>query len=376
MKPITSLKSSIRQNKLMLSIALGFSMAAAYSNARADYAQSIVAQTAFQTAPTTWTTATDDSQIQVPIGFGFVFNGTTYTQVFINSNGALSFSAGFNQWTNTTMPVPTPNPQDLILPFWDDLDPVGGAGTGTISYGTIGTAPNRQFVASWNGVKRYNVTGSLCSFQVVLNEDQSIRYRYGNTNVSCDTSSATIGVQENSALFIQRSVNAVVPLTQDVLYNRTSVISFQKNVTLICDPLNGPTGAKNIPLSMSRWTLKVKNTGLVSATLSTISDLLDARTVFDPNLVVGGSAATCQSTSPGVPQSAIGRGFKLSITGSTRTGYPKFLTNIADADGATFTAPNSVAIDFAAALPVAAGYTAGQLKPGEEVTIELNFTLN
>ena len=362
--------------RLPLRIILSLGLALGICNARADYVQSIVAQTLFQIAPTIWTTAGDDTQIQVPIGFGFVFNGITYNQVFINSNGALSFSVGFTQYTNTAMPIPVANPQDVILPFWDDLDPVGGAGTGIISYGTIGTAPNRQFVVSWNGVKRYNVTSSLCSFQVILNEDQSIRFRYGIANVLCDSSSATIGVQETSALFIQRSFNAVVPLTQDVVYTRTSVINFQKTATLICDPFNGPTGAKNIPLSVSRWTLRITNAGSVSATLGNISDLLDARTTFDPNLIVGGSAATCQSASPGVPQNAAGRGFKLSITGSTRTGYPKFLTNVADADGATFTAPNNVAIDFAAALPAAVGYTAGQLKPGEEVTIELNFTLN
>ena len=107
--------------------------------AGATYVQSIVAQTAFQTVPTSWA-APDDGFIQVPIGFTFQFNGVNYTQVFINSNGMLSFTAGSTDFNNSAMPIAAA-PTDRILALWDDLDRSVG---GTITHGTLGTAPNRQ----------------------------------------------------------------------------------------------------------------------------------------------------------------------------------------------------------------------------------------
>jgi uncharacterized repeat protein (TIGR01451 family) len=359
--------SAIAKVLVAIALSFGFGVSASF----AAYTQNIVAQTAFQTVTNNWAAA-DDDQLQVPIGFGFTFNGITYNNVWINSNGALSFTAGFTTYSNTAMPVATP--ADVILPYWEDLNRPAG---GTITYGTLGVAPNRQFVVSWNAVPIYPTLGS-CTFQVVLGEDRSIRFRYSTTSVSCDGSSATTGVQESTTSFIQRSLNAVIPFNQDVLYLVSGPsVSVKKTSAVVCDPINGTTNPKNLPGSISRWTISVSNVGTVSADLTQMTDALSAITTFDPNLVVGATAATCNTSAPpGVPLSAVGRAFNISVAGTTRTGYPKFLTGAADADGATFTAPSSIVIDFAQALPVMTGYTAGQLKPGETVTIYFNVKLN
>jgi uncharacterized repeat protein (TIGR01451 family) len=343
--------------------------------AQAAYVQTVVAQTAFQTVPTVWNPA-DDAQIQIPIGFTFNFNGANYTNVWVNSNGTLSFTAGTTNYTNVALPYTTA-PTDLILPYWDDLL---APGFGNVTYGTLGTAPNRQLVVSWNTVALYNNNAARCSFQVVLNENQSIRFRYSSANIACNgTVGATTGVQENATTFIQRSFDTAISLTQDVLYTPsvpTPTLSVQKTVTLLCDPINPASTAKNIPGAMSRWAITVANTGSITATLTQLDDTLASNITFDPNLVVGADAATCASAAPGVPTSAAGRGFRVTLTGGTRTGFPKFLTTAADADGATFSAPNAVQINYAQVLPVATGYTAGELKAGETVKIEFNGTLN
>ncbi len=163
----------------------------------------------------------------------------------------------------------------------------------------------------------------------------------------------------------------------------SAALNVQKTVTLVCDPVNGSSNPKNIPGSITRYTIIIANTGTASATLNTVTDALVSFLTFDPNDVQGATAATCNSTvPPGVIQAggAVGKGFNINVGGSsTRTGYPKFLTNVADADGATYANPN-ITIDYAAALPAgtfgANTYTAGELKPGESVTVTFNVVVN
>jgi uncharacterized repeat protein (TIGR01451 family) len=338
----------------------------------AAYTQNLVAQTPFQTVTNNWA-AGDDTQVQVPIGFTFNFNGVNYTNVWINSNGVLSFSAGFNTWTNSALP--NASPPNGVFGYWDDIDVTAG---GNITYGTVGTAPNREFIVSWNAVALYGIayTTASCSFQIVLGEDQSVRLRYSSASIGCAGASATTGIQETATSFIQKSLNTVIPLTQDVLYLRVSPVTVQKTLTVLCDPINGASNPKNLPGSISRWTISITNSGTLSANLTQLSDALSNLTTFDPNLVLGATATSCSTSAPpGIPENATGRGFKVTITGGTRTGYPRFMTNASDGDGATFTAPGTIAIDFATALPAMTGYSAGELKPSENVTIVFNVQL-
>ncbi|MGB4811569.1 MAG: hypothetical protein WBP13_03680 [Methylophilaceae bacterium] len=341
--------------------------------------QTIVTQTAFQipavnTAITSWTGNADDGYKLVPLPFTFNYAGAARTQVYITTNGFLTFSSGSTRtWTNYSL-FATTIPADAILGFWDDLNPGASTG-GSVTYGTVGSAPNREFVVSFNNIQRYNVAASRCSFQMVLGEDQTIRFRYNSANVQCNGNTATIGLQESASSFIQYSYNSVISLTQDVLYSPVPSLSFVKTVTLICDPINGTSNPKNIMGAISRYTLTITNLLSGSAILNTVTDGLVSFLTLDPNLVVGASAATCVSAAPGVPQSATGRGFNISVAGSTRSGYPKFLTSSADGDGATFASPN-VSLDFLTALPAATGYAAGELKGGESVTVYFNTTVN
>jgi uncharacterized repeat protein (TIGR01451 family) len=65
----------------------------------------------------------DNSAGPVPIGFNFNFYGNDYTEVYVNSNGYLSFVDGPSDPSNDVLPnVLTPN--NIIALMWDDL--VGG----------------------------------------------------------------------------------------------------------------------------------------------------------------------------------------------------------------------------------------------------------
>ncbi len=170
----------------------------------------------------------DDSLDEnVPIGFAFPFNGSTYTQIIISSNGALYFrsSGAFNNNTERSVAAHYNNVHlntnsgsnyamdNALFPYWDDLNPNQG---GSIKYGTIGSGSGQHFVVSWENVPHYNNSGAY-SFQVALYKDGTIIYRY-DRNSDADGSSATIGAKENSSHYHEYSYNTSINQDNDLVY--------------------------------------------------------------------------------------------------------------------------------------------------------------
>lgn len=78
---------------------------------------------------------TDDSFVgPVNLGINFPFYANSYSQVYVSSNGFLSFGSGNSSLSNQNIPSST-TPNDLIAWFWDDLNPTV---SGTVHYQTIG----------------------------------------------------------------------------------------------------------------------------------------------------------------------------------------------------------------------------------------------
>jgi hypothetical protein len=134
------------------------------------------------------------------LGFTFPFYGSSQTHVFMNSNGNLSFGAGFGAFLNGPLAgagVP------LIAPFWDDFYLY----TGDMR---INTSRPGEFVSLWNGVGFYDGPGTN-TFEVILlgagNEfgfaPGSILFSYGNIDgidhYSNDTASA--GVTNGASVY-------------------------------------------------------------------------------------------------------------------------------------------------------------------------------
>ena len=175
----------------------------------------------------------DDDYQLVNIGFTFYLGETAYTQVRIMSNGVLHFGTdqGFHKdYTNEALAITGDcndtgsacpgfeEPADrAILGYWDDLEPSLG---GTVRYDTLGSSPNRRFVASWEDVPRYDGAGTSYSFQIVIYENGSVRFRYGNDDI--DDNSATIGIEVDDGDFTQHSFNTnnAVGDANDILWTR------------------------------------------------------------------------------------------------------------------------------------------------------------
>jgi len=137
----------------------------------------------------------DDSYANVPIGFTFSFYGAPQTNIWIASNGFATFSPSYAyQYWNEPIPN-TWGPNGALYVFWDDLTAQTGP---EITYRTTGTAPNRQFFATWNNVSHYYPVSGGITMQIVLYEGTNrIEYCYGNQNYYYDFS-GTIGMEDYS----------------------------------------------------------------------------------------------------------------------------------------------------------------------------------
>ena len=137
----------------------------------------------------------------IPIGFGFPYYDSVYTQLYIGSNGIVTFDAGLGSRANAAMPVATF--KSLLAMWWDDLDPRKG---GNVYY--YYDMAGGRFIVSFVDIKfYYSTTGTgSTNFQAILNSDGTILLQYGVMNSGVVTlQSSTIGIQnavENDALQI------------------------------------------------------------------------------------------------------------------------------------------------------------------------------
>jgi hypothetical protein len=113
---------------------------------------------------------TYSSVVALPLTMNW--NGTTYNTIYINMNGNCTFGA-FSTLYDPATPMATTN-RDMLAPFWADVDTRVGGGSAQMTYSNItsGNVPqvdgHNAFIVNWIGVGRYNVSGPLNSFQLVL----------------------------------------------------------------------------------------------------------------------------------------------------------------------------------------------------------------
>jgi len=172
--------------------------------------------TACGTAPPTLDDTISDD---IPFGFNFNYGGVVFTSARIMSNGRLQFNnntaCGYGSPV-TQLPYAyyssaTNNLNYSMRIYGNDLDPTSkvdipsyptvctSTSTCYISYATIGTAPNRQFVVTWNNIPEWASGGSTSgnyNLQIILNEaDGSFIYQYGSDTPGPQAKLAQVGWQ-------------------------------------------------------------------------------------------------------------------------------------------------------------------------------------
>jgi hypothetical protein len=109
----------------------------------------------------------DGSSAAIPIGFPVNFFGQTYTTVFVNNNGNVTFDGPLATFTPFNLLSTT---QVIIAPFFADVD-TAGAGSGLTTFGRDVFGGRAAFCANWVNVGYYdNRTDKLNSFQLLLVE--------------------------------------------------------------------------------------------------------------------------------------------------------------------------------------------------------------
>ncbi len=124
----------------------------------------------------------DDDARQFDLPFAFSFYGTTYRQVFLNSDGNLTFTAAETASSSRSVGRMTGGPP-RISPLFDDLDPSQPGGSVRFF------ADASHVVFSWVNVVEYG-PGAPQTFQVRLYVDGSIQFSYSAVNPT----SAVVGI--------------------------------------------------------------------------------------------------------------------------------------------------------------------------------------
>jgi hypothetical protein len=115
----------------------------------------------------------DDDAVQVPLPFGFPFNGVNYTSVWVGSNGFVTFGSGDTNpgASKTALLVGAPR----IAGMWTDLDPTAG---GSISAKQVGS----NFQIKFTGIQEWYF-GTPNTFTITLRPDGTHRVQYGDAQV-------------------------------------------------------------------------------------------------------------------------------------------------------------------------------------------------
>lgn len=132
----------------------------------------------------------DDSNGYSPLGFSFNYFGNIYSDIFVGSNGLMTFGVGSNAYINTAIPAAAA-PNDAIYVMWDDFNPGAGGQVLVETRGTAGT--DLRFIAQWNNVPQYGQTDAN-TFQAVLFENGTIEFRYLAISAFTDVD-ATVGTE-------------------------------------------------------------------------------------------------------------------------------------------------------------------------------------
>ena len=125
----------------------------------------------------------DDDFEEVSLGFDFPFNGGSYSTVFVNSNGNLTFGSGDTDFSESVGEFLSDQPR--IAPLWDDLSPNSG-GTVSVEYDT------GEATVVFDSVPEFISIGAN-TFMVTMRDDGTFTIEYGAISATDGLAGTTEG---------------------------------------------------------------------------------------------------------------------------------------------------------------------------------------
>ena len=180
----------------------GFSQVSSYT-----FSESLTAYTPLSGGTSAYTAPWDDhtagSAVQVTLPFSFTFDYNSYTQFFISPNGFITFGATQPNSGNYQPIANATAHSGVISAFGVDLVSNGS----DITYGIVGSAPNRTMVIQWTNAVR-KASGGDFNFQIRLNEtSNTVDLAYGLcTPLGTTNVPVQVGLRGPSNVFAQGDV--------------------------------------------------------------------------------------------------------------------------------------------------------------------------
>jgi hypothetical protein len=260
----------------------------------------------------------DDQNLgPLPIGFTFPFYGTNFTTFRICSNGWVSFTSTLTTFTNAALPTGgTTNPENLLAPFWDDLDYRPATSPNSRAYYFY---DGTRLIIEYKDVPHYNGTGTTpggpYTFEAILYPSGKIVYQY--LNMPLLLNSATIGIQNAT-----RTTGLQMVFNANYVHNNLA-IQIQKTpewLSVTPGSASGITGNGHTDL-----TVGYNSTDLIPGTY--LGNIRISSN--DPDEAVVNIPVTFQVVNPTDTQSELPSAFALSLTsGNPSRGEPRFMMAI------------------------------------------------
>jgi hypothetical protein len=287
-----------------------------------------------------------------PIGFNFKFNDVVYTTVSASTDGWMSFGrlAGNGNLENS---LNSGLSRPFVAPLWDDL--AVNRSNGSVSYITLGTAPNRQFRMQWINMQwKHSFTGSTgaISFQVILYETTNVVqfvYRpeigalYCPNAENCSASIGLAATQSGSGNFLSLSNSGTNPTVSTTTETTTIGTKPAAGQTYTFTPVFAPdvTVTKTHSGNFTQgdtgktYSITVANSGAAATSgLVSVSDAL-------PNglgaVDIGGAGWSCNFSNLTCTRTdALGAGNSyppITLTVNVAANAPGSVTNFASVSG-------------------------------------------
>ncbi len=222
----------------------------------------------------TGTYGADDEGILGPLalGFDFEYYGTDYSEVYVSTNGFVSFDS-FTGGTFSNAAIPgSVAPNSLIAAFWDDLK----KGSGDVYYQQF----SNKFVIQFNSWSKYSGSGEF-TFQVVLYSNGKIALYY--EDMPGDVTSCSVGIEDAAG-----NVGLQIVKDGSYLHDQLLVEFSAKPEWVLMDPAEGTIyngNSVNMILEINTTDLE---TGMYSTQIDIYSNDPDNDHVVVPvNISVG-----------------------------------------------------------------------------------------
>ncbi len=180
----------------------GVAQASQYAIAPSSSPFGYVSLAGLAISPLPCSTACDDEIATIPSGLDFYYLGHHYDSVDIGTNGFIVPGSGAsgNILFNQDLPDPT-NPNNVIAPFWTDIDLDGGDGVGggTWYAADVTNGFSTWHVFEWENAEQWFDPASVYTFQIWIEKGtDNIWFVYDN--LTGNIAFATVGFENDDGL--------------------------------------------------------------------------------------------------------------------------------------------------------------------------------